>query len=209
MMITIDPATLDEPTVHHLLKGCVVPRPIAWVTTLGPQGVINAAPFSCYAFLATRPPLLGLAIEPKATGKKDTLVNIERTQDFVVNAAVEEHAAALNTSAAPYPPDVSELTVVGLTAAASTRVQAPRIAECPLALECRVERILELGLSRHSLVIGEVVLIHVRPDLWRDGTIDVAALKPLARLTGDTYGCIRDTFALARPWTAPSYEPPR
>lgn len=206
-MIRIDPATLDEPSVHNLLKGCVVPRPIAWVTTLGPHGIVNAAPFSCYTFLATRPPLLGLAIEPKPSGKKDTLVNLERTGDFVVNAAVEEHAAAINASAAPYPPEVSELARAGLTAVASDRVQAPRIAESPLALECRVERILELGRSRHSLVIGEVVLVHVRPDLWRAGAVDVAALKPLARLSGDSYGCIRDMFELARPWTTPGHEP--
>lgn len=196
----IDPSELSEATVHQLLKSCVVPRPIAWVSTLGPSGIVNAAPFSCFTFLSTRPPMLGFAIEPKGNGKKDTLVNLERTGDFVVNLATEDLAQAVNASAAPFPADVSELNEVGLAATASESVQAPRIADSTVSMECRVERILELGQSRHRLVIGTVVLVHVGDAYHRDGVIDVAALKPLARLAGDQYGCIREVFDLPRPW---------
>ena len=196
----LDPAQLDEGTVHNLLKACVVPRPIAWVSTLGPNGIVNAAPFSCFTFLATRPPMLGLSIERRGTAKKDTLVNLERSGDFVVNLVTEDLAEAVNATAAPYPAEVSELAAVELHAVASDRVQSPRIAESPLSLECRVERILELGESRHSLVIGTVVMFHIQDAYSRDGGIDVAALKPLARLAGDQYGRIREIFELSRPW---------
>lgn len=197
----IDPATLDRNAAHDLLKSCVVPRPIAWVSTAGPGGVANAAPYSCFTFVALEPPMLCLSIELKPDGtKKDTLVNIERTQDFVINLVAAQHAEAMNATAADFPSDESEILAVGLTPRASERVEAPRIAECAVNLECRLERILELGRSRHSLVIGEVVLAHVRDDLYRDGQIDGAALDLIGRLGGNQYAHTREVFEIGRPW---------
>lgn len=199
----IDPTNLDDQTTHDLLKGCVQPRPIAWVSTLGPDGVGNAAPYSCFTFLATRPPLLGFSIELKPTGKKDTLVNIEHGREFVVNIPTAEMAEAVNASAANFPPEVDEFQAVGLTPATCQIVKTPRIAQCPINLECRLERLVELGKSRHTLVIGEVVMFHIKDHLLRGGTIHPQDLAPLARLSGNYYGRLTDLFELARPWLAP------
>jgi flavin reductase (DIM6/NTAB) family NADH-FMN oxidoreductase RutF len=139
------------------------------------------------------------SVEPKPDGaKKDTLRNAEFTGDFVVNLVPEELAKAMNATAENFPPEVSEFTKAGLTAAASERVRASRIAESPVNLECRVERVVELG--RSSLVIGEVLVVHVRDDLFRDGTVDVARLRPVARLAGNEYCRLGEVFELDRPW---------
>jgi flavin reductase (DIM6/NTAB) family NADH-FMN oxidoreductase RutF len=195
----IDASTLDRQAAHELLKGCVSPRPIAWISTLSADGVANAAPYSCFTFVALVPPMVCFAAEPKPNGqKKDTLRNAEFTGDFVVNLVPEELAKAMNATAEGFPSDVSEIAKVGLTATASERVRAPRIAESPVNLECRVERI--VGVGRNSLIIGEVLLVHVRDDLWRDGTIDVARLRPVARLAGNEYCRLGEVFELDRPW---------
>ena len=196
----IDTSTLDSRASHDLLKGCVSPRPIAWISTLSRDGVANAAPYSCFTFVATVPPMVCFSVELLNGRKKDTLRNVEHTGDFVVNLVSEELAAAMNASAANFPPDVSEILQVGLTPAPSERVRAPRIAECPAGLECRMTQIIELGRSRHSLVIGEVLLVHVRDDLYRDGTIDVMRLRPVGRLAGNAYCRLGELFELDRPW---------
>lgn len=196
----IETSTLDSRASHDLLKGCVSPRPIAWISTLSRDGVANAAPYSCFTFVATVPPMVCFSVELLNGQKKDTLRNVEHTGDFVVNLVSEELAAAMNASAANFPPDVSEILQVGLTPALSERVCAPRIAECPASLECRMTQIIELGRSRHSLVIGEVLLVHVRDDLYRDGTIDVVRLRPVGRLAGNEYCRLGELFELERPW---------
>lgn len=196
----IDTSTLDSWASHDLLKGCVSPRPIAWISTLSRDGVANAAPYSCFTFVATVPPMVCFSVELLNGQKKDTLRNVEHTGDFVVNLVSEELAAAMNASAESFPPEISEILHVGLTPALSERVRAPRIAECPASLECQVTQIIEVGRSRHSLVIGEVLLVHVRDDLYRDGTIDVARLRPVGRLAGNEYCRLGELFELERPW---------
>lgn len=196
----IDTSLLSGEAVHQLLKGCVAPRPVAWISTLSCDGVANAAPYSCFTFVATDPPMVCFSVELRGGHKKDTLRNLEYTGDFVVNLVSEDLAAAMNASAADFPPDVSEILEVGLTPVAGERVRSPRIGECPASLECRVKQILELGRSRHSLVIGEVLLIHVRDDLYRDGTIDASRLRPVARLAGNQYCRLGEVFELDRPW---------
>ena len=197
----IDASKLDRQASHELLKGCVSPRPIAWISTLSVDGVANAAPYSCFTFVALVPPMICFSVERLPDGrKKDTLRNAEFTGDFVVNLVPEELAAAMNASAENFPPEVSEIAKVGLTTMPSELVRSPRIAECPVSLECRVTQVIELGRSRHSLVIGEVLLVHVRDDLYRDGTIDVARLRPVARLAGNEYCRLGEVFELDRPW---------
>ena len=202
----IDAASLDAAAAHDLLKACVVPRPIAWVSTIGPDDVTNAAPFSCFTFLSTCPPQVGFCIEQRGSRRKDTLINLEHTGDFVVNVVGEALAEPMNRTAADYPPDVSEIVAVGLTAVAGEMVRAPRIAECPISMECRVVDIVELPASRHRFVVGEVLLFHVQDALYKDGQIDQQALKPLARLAGNQYGRIGEVFELDRPWLAAEHE---
>jgi flavin reductase (DIM6/NTAB) family NADH-FMN oxidoreductase RutF len=197
----IDGFTLDSRAAHDLLKGCVSPRPIAWISTLSAAGVANAAPYSCFTFVATVPPMVCFSSEPRPDGgKKDTLRNAEFTGDFVVNLVPEELAEAMNASAEGFPPEISEIEKVGMTAAPGERVRAPRIAESPVNMECRVTQVIELGRSRHSLVVGEVLRVHVRDDLYCNGSIDIARLRPVARLAGNAYCRLGEVFELARPW---------
>ena len=196
----IDAKTLDADAVHQLMKGCVAPRPIAWISTVSSAGVANAAPFSCFTFLATSPPMVGFSVERRGTEKKDTLRDLEHTGDFVVNVVSEDLAAPMNATAEDCPPDVSEILEAGLTPKASDRVRSPRIAECPISMECRVVQVIELGLSRHSFVIGEVLVFHIRDELYRDGEIDLQLLRPLGRLSGNQYVRLGETFELDRPW---------
>jgi flavin reductase (DIM6/NTAB) family NADH-FMN oxidoreductase RutF len=198
--VRIEAGTLDRDASHRLMKGCVVPRPIAWVSSIGPEGVPNAAPYSCFTFVATLPPMVAFAVEPRGGQKKDTLRNIEQTGEFVVNVVPEHLAEAMNRTAEDYPPEVSEILQVGLTPQPGERVRAPRIAECPISLECRLVKVVELGRSRHSLVIGEVLVFHIRDDLHRNGEIDVPRLRPLGRLGGNQYVRLGETFELDRPW---------
>jgi flavin reductase (DIM6/NTAB) family NADH-FMN oxidoreductase RutF len=139
------------------------------------------------------------SVEPRPDGaKKDTLRNIENTGHFVVNLVPEQLAKAMNATAENFPSDVSEIAKAGLTAASSERVKAPRIAESPVNLECRMTQIIRVG--QNSLVIGEVLLVHVRDDLYRDGTVDLARLRPVARLAGNEYCRLGEVFELDRPW---------
>ena len=196
----IDAASLDEAAAHDLLKGCVAPRPIAWISTVGPDSVSNAAPFSCFTFLSTKPPQVGFCVEQRGDDEKDTLVNLEHTGDFVVNVVSESLAEPMNRTADDYPPEVSEILEVELTPVPSEMVQAPRIAECPVSMECRVVDVVRLPGSRHRFVVGQVLLFHIEDALYKDGQIDMKALKPLARLAGNQYGCIGKVFELDRPW---------
>ena len=196
----IEASRLDPQASHDLLKACVVPRPIAWISTLGSNGVANAAPYSCFTFVATVPPMVCFSVELRHGQKKDTLRNLEHTGDFVVNLVSEELAEAMNATAEDFPPEVSEILKVGLTPVPGDAVRSPRIAECPVSLECRVTQIVALGRSRHSLVIGEVLLVHVRDEFARDGSIDLSRLRPVGRLAGNQYCRIGEVFELERPW---------
>ncbi len=193
-------SSLNAEASHQLLKNCVIPRPIAWISTLGPDGVANAAPYSCFTFLATLPPIVGFSVEPRNGQKKDTLRNIEHAGDFVVNIVPEHLTKAMNSSAEDLPPEVDEISTAGLSACPSEKVRSPRIAECPINLECKVQQILELGRSRHSFVIAEVLLFLVADHLYKDGQIDTNALCPIGRMAGNQYVRLGDVFELNRPW---------
>ena len=129
----IDPANLGWKDAHELLVGAVVPRPIAFVSTVGEDGVFNVAPFSFFAGVSVKPMLVGVSFGTRRDGsKKDTLVNIEFSKDFVVGVVTEELAEAMNQSSADYPIDVDEFQEVGLTPAKSDLVKSPMIAESPV-----------------------------------------------------------------------------
>jgi flavin reductase (DIM6/NTAB) family NADH-FMN oxidoreductase RutF len=194
----IDSSRLNDDSAHQLLKGCVVPRAIAWISTVGPNGINNVAPFSCFTFVATQPPMIAVSIARRNGEKKDTLRNIESCGEFVVNVATENHAMAVNTTAGDYAADVSEFEKAGITAIPGEIVKAPRISECPIQMECRMEYVLSLGQSNHSLVIAKVLLFHIDDALYKDGEIQQTALRPLARLAGDQYAQIGKIFDLPR-----------
>jgi len=197
----IDPQTAPQQSIYKLLIGCVVPRPIAWVSSLSEGGIPNLAPFSFFMAVCNDPPTLAFASGRRAGNKKDTVRNIEYTQDFVVNLADDALAEQMNLTSAEYPPEVDEFAVTGLTAASSVKVKAPRVAEAPINLECRVVQILPVGHGPHSLVLGEIVQFHIRDDLYNPNTgrVDMYNLHPVGRLAGELYTHVHDIFEMKRP----------
>lgn len=181
-----DFATLPHQQAYKLLTSCIVPRPIAWVVTQGADGVLNAAPFSFFNVFSGNPPVVGIGVGPRGSGgRKDTAANIADTGEFVVNLVADELASRMNVTAIDFPPDVSELAEAGLSGLPSTKVAPPRIAESPVALECVLRQIVPLGES--SLVIGDVVAMHVRDELVLDAAkcyIDTPNLHLIGRMHG-------------------------
>src|SRR5438132_7613937 len=137
-----DPQIVVPQSIHKLLIGCVVPRPIAWVSSLSEDGIPNLAPFSFFMAVCNDPPTVAFSSGRRAGNKKDTVRNIEYTQDFVVNLVDDALAEQMNLTSGEYPPEVDELAVTGLTAAPSVKVKAARVAEAPINQECRVVQIL-------------------------------------------------------------------
>ena len=204
----VDPGLLDAPAVYKLLIGSVVPRPIAWVSTVSPSGVLNLAPFSFFTVASCEPPMVSITFVRRGhqpdRPPKDTLANIDASHEFVVNVVPHELATAMATSALTYAPEVNEFDRAGLTASESVLVSAPRVSEAPISMECRVETVLRPGSD--VIVIGRVCLFHFRPGLLEpNGRIDVASLNPLARLAGN-YTRIQEPFAITVDANAPASE---
>lgn len=194
----IQSSNLNEDAAHILLKSCVIPRPIAWVATVNENGLPNLAPFSCFSFVATDPPMISFSIGRKVTGKKDTLLNIECNNQFVVNVVSFQMAEKVNGSAKEFPSNVSEFSELGLVPVPSHLVKPPRVQGCPVQMECKLVQIVELGKSRHSLVIGEVILFHVDDKVYQNGEINPRLLDPLARLSGETYAGLGEVLEISR-----------
>ena len=203
----IDPRTFER--FNLILTGVVVPRPIAFVSTISNDGVVNLAPYSFFNAVAYNPPTVVFSSSRKAAGwqdkRKDTLTNIEETGEFVVNVVVDDIAAAMNATAAEYPSDVSEFIIAGLTEAPSEVVKAPRVLESPVNMECRLSQIVNIGEQphQHGLVIGEIVRMHLREDVLYEGPngyrVNHQALQPTGRLAGNAYCRTDDVYELIRP----------
>jgi flavin reductase (DIM6/NTAB) family NADH-FMN oxidoreductase RutF len=198
----IDPANLDAKELHGLLVGCVMPRPIALVSTIGENGVYNLAPFSFFTVMSIHPAIVGFSVGRRRGGrKKDTLVNIEYSGDFVVNVVSEPLAQAMNQAAGDYPIDVDEFKEAGLTPVPSDRVRPPRVAESFIQLECRLNQIMEFGTlpSIHNFIVGEILIVHVQDDMLGDGVIKADRVKAIGRLGEDLYCRTQDIFEMKRP----------
>ena len=174
---------------YKLLISFVLPRPIAWVTTIGPTGVVNAAPFSFFNVFAEDPPLVMFAVNRRTDGRlKDTWVNIQRSGQFVVNITDEPLARAMHESSGDFPPDIGEPDYLGLKLAPSTKVAVPRLTDSPWAMECRTWKIIDVNGNR-QLIMGEGINFHIRDELW-----DVDAMRvhmeryhPMGRMFADRY----------------------
>jgi flavin reductase (DIM6/NTAB) family NADH-FMN oxidoreductase RutF len=197
--VLADDLTGKDP--YKLLVGSVVPRPIAWVSTVSADGVRNLAPFSFFTVASSVPPMLLFSVG--ASGRhagpvKDTLDNIQSTGELVVNIARAGLLEAVNTTAATVDPHVDEFAIAGLTAEPSRLVAPPRVAEAPIAMECHLERLIE-GLGNYTLVIVRVLLWRFEEGL-RDGTyVDMDALEPLGRLAGPRFATRLNVVELAPP----------
>jgi flavin reductase (DIM6/NTAB) family NADH-FMN oxidoreductase RutF len=198
----LDPDLMEVRDRYQLMIGLIQPRPIAWVSTVSPGGVTNLAPFSFFTGICANPMTLCFCpVNDRHGKKKDTLVNVEGTRQFVVNFATEANAERMNQTSAPYAYGVSEFDKAGLTPVASTRVRPPRVAESPAAFECELVQIVHLGQGplAGNLVIGKVVQIHCDDKLYNDGKIRHQDLKAIGRMEGAWYSRTWDAFELPRP----------
>lgn len=186
---------------YNLLASLVTPRPIAWVTTVSPDGIVNAAPFSFFNVLGSEPPIVGFCPGDRDDGTpKDTARNIRLTHEFVVNLVDESVAEAMNLTAATLPYGISEIAHAGISTAASTLVKPPRIAEAPAALECAEWGTLQIGDNR--LIIGLVKRIHVRDEFVDAEKLRIRSekLNVIGRMAAPHWYChTRDRFEMKRP----------
>jgi flavin reductase (DIM6/NTAB) family NADH-FMN oxidoreductase RutF len=183
-----------------LLIGSIVPRPIAFVSTVSPDGVRNLAPFSFFNAICGEPPTVCFASGVRQP-RKDTLLNAEATREFVVNIVSEEIGAQMNVCSGDYPHDVDEFEVSGLTPVASDLVKPPRVGESHVSMECKVTQIVEVSKRPMggSLVIGEVIRFHVDDAILDHFRIDPDKLLAIGRMGGNTYARTRDRFDMIRP----------
>ena len=199
----LDPATAAPADVYAALVGVVNPRPIAWVLTRSPAGVLNLAPFSFFNVFGSNPPVLVFSPTlTRAGGKKDTLVNIEAGGECVVHVATADLREQVNRSSKELPPDESEVDLVGLTPVPCERVGVPRLAESPVALECKLRQIVPVGDGPIAgrLVVCEVVFLHVADAvLDAAGKVDPLKLRTVGRMGGDHWCHTSDLFKLPRP----------
>jgi flavin reductase (DIM6/NTAB) family NADH-FMN oxidoreductase RutF len=186
-MIEIHPAKLNDSDKYQLMIGSILPRPIAFVSTVGAKGT-NAAPFSFFTGVSTSPPMIGFTVMPGPYGPKDTLRNIQENREFVVNVVSQSILEQMNVAGSDSPYGVSEFSLSGLTEFPSVLIQAPRIKEAKVHYECRLHKIVELGDGPSHFIIGEVLLIHVEEEILLDQyRIDHDKLQPVGRMAGNFY----------------------
>ncbi|WP_270182955.1 flavin reductase family protein [Alkalihalobacillus sp. CinArs1] len=203
----VQPDTLAWKDAYKLLIGSVLPRPIAFVSSIDRNGRENLAPFSFFTGICADPMMVCFAPMRKAGegDKKDTLLNIEETKEFVINIVGEKIVEQMNECATPFDRETDEFVEAGLTKIESECITPPRVKESDVQLECVLDQIVEFGdrEGAGSLVIGKVVMVHVRDELYEDGKIKTELLKPVGRLAGQEYTrATSDTFTLKRKTTA-------
>lgn len=195
--VAIDAATLDANAAYRLLTGVVVPRPIAWITSLDEDGGLNLAPFSAFTMVANDPPMVGVNIGLRAGERKDTARNIAHSGDYVVNIPSWEFRHAVHESGRAWEPELDEAGLLGLRTVPSDVVCPPRLADVPVSMECRLSKVVVFGRAGAEFTVGEVVRFHIRADLLGNGKIDTAELDPAARLAGPNYGRLGAVDTLA------------
>jgi flavin reductase (DIM6/NTAB) family NADH-FMN oxidoreductase RutF len=192
----IDPSDLGAEQAYRLITGIVVPRPIAWVTSLSGTGVVNLAPFSAFTFVSPKPPMLAISVGRKGRIYKDTAQNILRNEEYVVHIADTALMTMVHESSTEYPSDVSEVEELKLETLPSVCIAVPRLRAAPIAMECRFRQCLEFGETRSRLIVGEVLAFHIRDGLLNDGKIETEALDPIARIGGPRYAGLGEIVTL-------------
>ena len=195
-----EPLKRNHGLPHDPFKAIVSPRPIGWISSIDAKGAINLAPYSFFNGVASHPPMVMFSSE----NFKDSVANIEQTGEFVCNLATWDLRDQMNQTSAPYPRGTNELTEAGLTPASSRLVKPPRVAEAPCALECKWLQTLELNDIDGKpvdgwVVIGRVVGVHIDERYIRNGLLDTAAMKPIARGGYHDYSVVTESFTMRRP----------
>jgi flavin reductase (DIM6/NTAB) family NADH-FMN oxidoreductase RutF len=200
--VIIDPANLDRRDRNGLINGLIAPRPIAWVSTIAPDGTRNLAPFSFFGAFSFDPPTVGIGPGSRDGIHKDSLRNVKAMGELVINLVDRSLAEVANACSGEWGPEIDEWEVSGMQPAASETVAPQRVAAAPAALECRVSQVLELGnvdRASNSLVVAWITRIHVRDDAISGLTPVPEALDLVARMGGDYWCTTRDRFLLPRP----------
>jgi flavin reductase (DIM6/NTAB) family NADH-FMN oxidoreductase RutF len=198
--VIIDPAPIAPINTYKLLVGAVVPRPIAFVSTISPENVPNLAPFSFFTVASANPPVLCFTTSFREP-RKDTLVNVRATKEFVVNIVSEEFAAKMNVTSGDYAYGVDEFAESGLTPVPSDLVRPPRVKESHINMECKLLQTIEVSNQPlgGTLILGEVVRFHIDDAILEEFRIDPDGLAAVGRMAGNTYARTRDRFDLIRP----------
>jgi flavin reductase (DIM6/NTAB) family NADH-FMN oxidoreductase RutF len=201
--LTVDPCSTDPSSVYKLLIGSVVPRPIAFVSTVNAEGAFNVAPFSFFTVASSNPPVVVFTVGNRAIPdpRKDTLRNITTSREFVVNVVSEEIGSKMNLCAGDYPPEVDEFEISGLTPIPSDLVKAPRVAESHINMECRLLYTIAMSglVNGGNLVLGEVVRFHIDDAYFNSFRIDHDKLRAIGRMAGNSYTRTHDRFDMIRP----------
>ena len=198
----ISPESRPSKDIYKILIGTVLPRPIAWISSVDPSGNMNLAPFSFFTVASVNPPILCFSpLLQEDSIEKDTLANISQTGEFVVNIVSYDLAQTMNRTSARYPSDVNEFEVAGVTPKQSTFVEPPCVADSLVNFECKLKQIISLGSEpmAGNLILGKVCNIHIHPDIVKNGEVDSEALDAIGRLGGNMYTTIRDCFEMERP----------
>jgi flavin reductase (DIM6/NTAB) family NADH-FMN oxidoreductase RutF len=185
----------DDDQFYKLLTSSVVPRPIAWISTLSTKGTVNLAPFSAFTFVSSKPPMLAVSIGRRDGRLKDTTANILATKEFVVNIANFALAKAVQTSSEEFSAEISEVDQINIQTSPSRMVDPPRIALAPISLECRLHQCIELGREHTALIIGSVVCASIQDGLMQNGKINTRELDPLVRVAGPNYARIGEIIS--------------
>jgi len=189
----LEAGNLGRQELHELISTAIAPLPIAFVSTVSPDGTYNAAPYSFVAPICSKPPIICVSIGKRLGQKKDTLRNIEFSHDFVVNTVDESIIKQAIQASTDYPYGVDEIRETGLTAIKGEKVKSPQIAEAKVSLECRLVQKIELieeyqdSTGLRDIVFGEVVLAHIKDEVWIDGKIDPSRLKAIGRMASNLY----------------------
>jgi flavin reductase (DIM6/NTAB) family NADH-FMN oxidoreductase RutF len=198
----LDPSTVSSDAAYHWLAATIVPRPIAWVSTLNENGTANLAPFSFFTGVTSEPVTCLICVARNKQGeKKDTWRNVERTGEYVIHVVPDALGQQMNATSRSLPYGVDEFEVAGVTKAPSDLVAPPRVVESPVAMECRLDRIVPVGPPGDdtAIIIGQVLLWHVHDDVLVNGRIDLGRLDAIGRTAGAGYVRTRDRFDMVRP----------
>ncbi|MFC4024858.1 flavin reductase family protein [Oceanobacillus longus] len=201
-MLSFNPTNNTERENYKLLIGSIIPRPIAFVTTVAEDGTVNGAPFSYFNIVSSNPPTIAVSIQRRDGEPKDTAHNILKAKEFVVHIVDEDNVAEINKTAATLAPDESEIKLADLTLTDSETVTVPGINEAKIRMECTLDHALELGEDNTvstDLIIGKVVHFHIAKELYTDGRIDPTKLGAVSRLAGTNYAKIGEIFSMERP----------
>ncbi|ARK29859.1 flavin reductase family protein [Halalkalibacter krulwichiae] len=201
-MLSIDPSAQTERENYKFLIGSIIPRPVAFVTTVSADGTLNGAPFSYFNIVSSNPPMISISVQRTGGRQKDTARNINDLKEFVVHIVDNQNVKQINQTAASLPSDESELELANLTPVKSTNISVPGIKEAKIRMECTLEHSLQLGEGDKQscdFIIGKVVRFHIDENIYENGRIDANGLGAVSRLAGNDYAKIGEVFSLERP----------